>query len=191
MEKTIKGSLIVVFGVLFLHVLSASIDFKLNSYKSSDDVQVVTLKERERQLDCLTKNIYYEAATEPFEGKVGVAQVTLNRAESGKFPNDICRVVYQKNIFYDKVICQFSWYCEERPKAISKSRHLTKTNNSLYNDIRDLALYVYLNHEEMEDPSRGALFYHADYVSPGWRNMEKTNVIGRHIFYIRKDLKST
>jgi hypothetical protein len=104
MEKTIKGSLIVVFGVLFLHVLSASIDFKLNSYKSSDDVQVVTLKERERQLDCLTKNIYYEAATEPFEGKVGVAQVTLNRAESGKFPNDICRVVYQKNIFYDKVI---------------------------------------------------------------------------------------
>ena len=174
MEKTIKGSLIVVFGVLFLHVLSASIDFKLNSYKSSDDVQVVTLKERERQLDCLTKNIYYEAATEPFEGKVGVAQVTLNRAESGKFPNDICRVVYQKNIFYDKVICQFSWYCE--------TKSLTKAiNREHYKESESVAKKVLLEGFRL-DSLNGALFYHADYVAPGWK-YERITKIGRHIFY--------
>jgi hypothetical protein len=36
----------------------------------------ITMKMRERQLACLTKNIYYEAGGEPFEGKVAVAQVT-------------------------------------------------------------------------------------------------------------------
>jgi hypothetical protein len=45
---------------------------------------------------------------EPFEGKVAVAQVTLNRVESGKFANTVCGVVYQKNVFYERVVCQFS-----------------------------------------------------------------------------------
>jgi hypothetical protein len=67
---------------------------------------------------------------------------------------------------------------------------LTNSNNSLYNDIRNLAIYVYANYELLNDPTNGALFYHADYVRPGWRNMEKTAVIGRHIFYIRKDLRN-
>jgi spore germination cell wall hydrolase CwlJ-like protein len=42
----------------------------------------------------------------------------------------------------------------------------------------------------MEDPSKGAMFYHADYVFPQWKNMTKTAVIGRHIFYNKKDLKA-
>ena len=74
----------------------------------------ITMAEREKQLECLAKNIYFEAATEPFEGKVAVAQVTMNRVESGKFPADVCDVVFQKNTFYNRVVCQFSWYCEER-----------------------------------------------------------------------------
>lgn len=151
--------------------------------------------EAKRQVECLADNIYFESAHEPVDGKIAVAFVTLNRVHNRRFPNDICAVVFEKghNARTGRTVCQFSWYCEARPKAISMSRHLTKTNNSLYNDIRDLALHVYLNHEELEDPSRGALFYHADYVSLrkiGVPNLEKTNVIGRHIFYTRKDLKS-
>ena len=72
----------------------------------------ISAAQRTRELDCLTRNIYWEAANEPFEGKVGVAQVTLNRVESGKFANSVCAVVYQKNVFYEKVVCQFSWFCE-------------------------------------------------------------------------------
>ena len=71
----------------------------------------VSASTRMKELDCLTRNIYWEAASEPFEGKVGVAQVTINRMNSGKFADSICEVVYQKNVFYEKVVCQFSWYC--------------------------------------------------------------------------------
>ena len=79
--------------------------------KASAQVSPVTAQLRQTQLDCLARNIYHEAGGEPFEGKVAVAQVTINRAESGEFPSDICQVVYQKNIVYEKVLCQFSWYC--------------------------------------------------------------------------------
>jgi spore germination cell wall hydrolase CwlJ-like protein len=56
-----------------------------------------------------------------------------------------------------------------------------------YNQIRDLALHVYANHERMIDPTNGSLFYHADYVSPNWRNLEKVTKIGAHIFYIKRE----
>jgi spore germination cell wall hydrolase CwlJ-like protein len=45
----------------------------------------VSAQEKIRQLDCLTRNIYWEAASEPFEGKVAVAQVTMNRVQDGRF----------------------------------------------------------------------------------------------------------
>ena len=87
---------------------------KLNHLRSelaAQDQVVVTAAERTKQLDCLTKNIYWEAASEPFEGKVAVAQVTMNRVKNGRFGDGVCGVVYQKNVIYQKVICQFSWAC--------------------------------------------------------------------------------
>jgi spore germination cell wall hydrolase CwlJ-like protein len=52
----------------------------------------------QKQLTCLAQNIYYEARSEEFDGKVAVAQVTLNRANSGKFPDTICGVVHQRTV---------------------------------------------------------------------------------------------
>jgi spore germination cell wall hydrolase CwlJ-like protein len=142
--------------------------------QKEEEKNIVTLKERERQLDCLSKNIYYEAATEPFEGKVGVAQVTLNRANSGKFPADICQVVYQKNIFYDKVICQFSWFCESSAK-------IKPINEAHFTESKAVAQKVLLEGFRLESLS-DALYYHADYVNPNW-GKQKITKIGRHIFY--------
>ena len=138
------------------------------------------------QVECLAENIYFEAAHEPEKGKVAVAFVTINRVKSGFFENDICGVVKQKT----GNVCQFSWWCEERPKAIATSKVLTNGQNQVYNDVRNVALHVYANYEKLEDPSKGALFYHADYVKPGWRNMEYLTTIGRHLFYNRKDLRN-
>ena len=122
----------------------------------------------------MAKNIYYEAGYEPFEGKAAVAQVTVNRAESGKFPNDICKVIYQKNIVYDKVLCQFSWYCEGKS-------HLKPKNSVAYEQSMDAAKKVLL--EGFRLPSlEKAIYYHADYVNPQW-NKERLVKIGRHIFY--------
>ena len=138
------------------------------------NVKFVTSDERERQLRCLTQNIYWEAASEPFEGKVAVAQVTMNRAASGKFPGDICGVVYQKNVIYTKVVCQFSWYCDG-------THRVKPVHAPLYRESEEVAKKVLL--ENFRLPSlKNALFYHADYVNPGWG---KTPIakIGHHIFY--------
>jgi spore germination cell wall hydrolase CwlJ-like protein len=134
----------------------------------------ISAAQRTRELECLTRNIYWEAANEPFEGKVGVAQVTMNRVESGRFASSVCAVVYQKNVFYEKVVCQFSWFCEKGnpSKAIHKP---------LWNESEEVAKKVLL--EGFRLPSlKTALYYHADYVKPGWG---KTPIakIGHHIFY--------
>jgi spore germination cell wall hydrolase CwlJ-like protein len=122
----------------------------------------------------LTRNIYWEAASEPFEGKVAVAQVTLNRMESGKFPDSVCGVVHQKNAFYERVVCQFSWYCENNHKV-------KPVHKPLWRESEEVAKKVLL--EGFRLPSlHNALYYHADYVNPGWKH-PKIEKIGRHIFY--------
>jgi spore germination cell wall hydrolase CwlJ-like protein len=134
----------------------------------------ITAAEKTRQLECLTRNIYWEAASEPFEGKVAVAQVTLNRMQSGRFADSVCGVVYQKNVFYERVVCQFSWYCEgnHKVKAIHKPMWL---------ESEEVAKKVLL--EGFRLPSlQKAIYYHADYVNPGW-NKPRIEKIGRHIFY--------
>jgi len=134
----------------------------------------VTTAMREKQLACLAKNIYYEAGGEPFEGKVAVAQVTLNRAQSIGFPGDICQVIYQKNKFYDQVLCQFSWTCQG-PNS------LKPMNRVEFHESTVVAKKVLL--EGFRLPSlENALYFHADYVKPGWQR-ERVAKIGRHIFY--------
>jgi len=122
-----------------------------------------------KQIDCLADNIYFEAGHEPEEGKIAVALVTLNRTQDPRFPKEICSVVKQKV----NLVCQFSWICEPM-KAIK--------HNDVYRKSQDVALHVYANYEMIDDITNGALYYHADYVNPGWK-LKKTKVIGRHIFY--------
>jgi spore germination cell wall hydrolase CwlJ-like protein len=137
----------------------------------------ISVAERSKQLDCLTRNIYWEAGSEPFEGKVAVAQVTLNRVESGKFPKDICGVVYQKNVVYDRVICQFSWYCDG--SSVRKTIYPAHWKES-----EEVAKKVLL--EGFRLPSvKNALYFHADYVNPRWGKPQVAK-FGRHIFYAEK-----
>ncbi len=93
----------IVFKVLLLSItiilISKLTTSNIDQYRQDRNFDSpISMAERERQLTCLAKNIYFEAASEPFEGKVAVAQVTINRSESGKYPSDICGVVYQKNV---------------------------------------------------------------------------------------------
>lgn len=125
-------------------------------------------KETQKQIDCLAENIYHEAGYEPREGKEAVALVTLNRMQDPRFPKDICGVVKQKTTS----VCQFSWFCQ----------HVYVKNKDVYEEARNTAVYVYANYENLKDITKGALYYHADYVNPRWK-LEKTTVIGRHIFY--------
>jgi spore germination cell wall hydrolase CwlJ-like protein len=138
------------------------------------EASAITADVRERQLGCLARNIYYEAGSEPFEGKVAVAQVTMNRADASDFPGDVCHVIYQKNIVYQKVLCQFSWVCD-RPNT------LKPLNPAVYAESMVVAKKVLL--ENFRLPSlKDALYFHGDYINPGWKK-EKVAHIGRHIFY--------
>lgn len=133
-------------------------------------------KPMQKQVDCLAQNILFEAGHEPKEGQVAVAMVTLNRVASGNYAHDVCGVVKQKT----GNTCQFSWVCEAKTAA----KRLTLLNSPLYNDIRDLAVHVLFNYDKMQDVTKGATYYHADYVNPRW-GLPQTTKIGRHIFYKR------
>jgi N-acetylmuramoyl-L-alanine amidase len=147
--------------------------------------------EAQRQVSCLASNIYFEARSEPIDGQIAVAFVTLNRVASQDFPDTICDVVKQKSrverIGDKRIVCQFSWYCETKPKGQYYNMLLTNDTTKKYNDVLEVALYVYANREKLNDPTDGSLYYHADYVSPNWRNLDRQVVIGRHIFYRVKE----
>ena len=175
MIKVIK-ILLVLLGL----ALVGFIGYKAVKYKLDPNTQLVmsntaiTAEVRNKQLECLSRNIYYEAGNQPFEGKVAVAQVTINRAESGQFPADICKVVYQKNIVYEKVLCQFSWYCENATMTKPK-------NTAMFKESEMVARQVLL--EGFRLPSlKNALYFHATHINPKW-NRERVAIIAGHVFY--------
>jgi spore germination cell wall hydrolase CwlJ-like protein len=181
MEKSIR---FVAYVLGFLAVLSLVqtvtankfADLKERSGQFSNDI--VSIKTIEKQLDCLAINIYREAGHEPFEGKVGVAQVTMNRVKDGRFGNDVCGVVYQKNVVMERVVCQFSWACD----SVHKNRPV---NKDAYNESYAVAKKVLLENFRL-DVLKDALYYHATYVNPQW-NLDKIGKIGQHIFYKQKE----
>lgn len=160
--------------------INSMIDKKMESY--SQHLTLAELRESYRidditnSLDCLALNIYKEAGYEPFEGKVAVGQVTMNRVRDPRFPDSVCDVVYQRNIFTQRVVCQFSWYCD----AVHRTRPV---NPSAFQQSVEVARKVLL--EDFYLPSlTNALYYHADYVSPNFHlRQQRIAQIGTHIFY--------
>jgi spore germination cell wall hydrolase CwlJ-like protein len=171
--KIITAMLMIVAVYGSISLLQWAIANKQAEYQVAESSQITT-EVRERQLACLAKNIYYEAGNQPFEGKVAVAQVTINRTESGQYPSDICKTIYQKNIVYEKVLCQFSWVCDRAiaVKAINKAN---------FKESEEVAKKVLL--EGFRLPSlKDAMYFHGDYINPGWKR-ERITKIGNHIFY--------
>lgn len=129
----------------------------------------------DREIECLAKNIYHEAGKESFEGKVAVAQVTVNRSEDERYPSTICNVVHQKTSFANKIICQFSWVCDKRK---------TKLNYEQWLEAREVAEQVLLDGLRLAK-LKNALYFHNTSVSPNWGKV-KVAKIGNHIFYSDK-----
>jgi hypothetical protein len=125
------------------------------------------------ELHCLALNIYFEARSEPSKGQRAVAHVVMNRVADRRFPDTVCKVVRQggERIRHR---CQFSWWCDGRS---DRPRNL-----GIWERARAMAQDVYWGRSQ--DPTEGALWYHADYVMPSWgRVFERGPKIGRHIFY--------
>ena len=117
---------------------------------------------------CLAKNIFHEAGIEADMGKYAVAQVTLNRVASVKYPNSICKVVLQRY--------QFSW-------ANRSSLHWTHPKGPNWDRSYEIAQQV-IGEGYRVKGLENARYYHADYIKPHWsRKMTQVSTIGRHIFY--------
>jgi spore germination cell wall hydrolase CwlJ-like protein len=129
------------------------------------------------EITCLAQNIYFEARSEPVDGMLAVGHVVLNRVASARFPGTICKVVRQGGE-QRRHRCQFSWWCDGR----SDKPH----NKVAWNASRLIAWFIY--NGQTEDPTGGALWYHADYVNPYWREAFIAGPqIGRHIFYLNAE----
>jgi len=132
-----------------------------------------------KQLKCLTDNVYFEAATESYEGKLAVAQVTINRANNPKFPSTVCEVVYQRSYVNKLLVCQFSWTC--------MSNMLVRDKYS-YQESEMVARKALTEPDVHDTIARtNALYYHNTQVNPGW-NLQKVTQIGHHIFYKPKNI---
>ena len=119
--------------------------------------------------ECLAGAVYFEAQGEPIEGQLAVAEVVLNRAASGEYPRSICEVVTQP--------AQFSFVRDGRFPAIDRRSDAW----------RKAVAVAHVAAENLADTlSSDVLWYHADYVAPGWgRRLDRVTQIGAHIFYRR------
>ena len=121
------------------------------------------------ELECLAGAVYFEARGEPLEGQLAVAEVVLNRAASGAYPASICEVVKQP--------AQFSFVQDRLFPPIDESSVAWRTAVAIAH-IADEKLANKL--------ASDVLWYHADYVAPGWgRRLARATQIGTHIFYRR------
>lgn len=128
-----------------------------------------------KEVSCLAKNIYYEAGLEPYEGRLAVAQVTVNRSENEKFPDSICGVVNQKTrVPTGKWVCQFSWVCEG-------DRVRIKYDSDRWAESLQIAKDFVVDGVRLDTLS-DALYFHNTHVRPGW-GLERVAKIGGHIFY--------
>jgi spore germination cell wall hydrolase CwlJ-like protein len=119
----------------------------------------------DEELNCLAAGIYYEAKGEPLEGQLAVAEVILNRTTSGRFPRTVCGVLKQRG--------QFSFV---RGGSIPQPPAGTKAWKTA------LGVAKVARGEMWDSKMSDALYFHARYVSPGWRR-PRVGSVGNHIFY--------
>ena len=128
-----------------------------------------------REKACMAHNIYFEARNESLKGMIAVALVTLERVQDPRYPSDVCAVVYDNK--------QFSWYWDglpDRPKNMKAYEEIVLIVDAVM-DV-DTALY---------DFTYDSTHYHANYVSPYWKDyMVYKATIDTHIFY-REEPKVT
>jgi spore germination cell wall hydrolase CwlJ-like protein len=114
---------------------------------------------------CLAGAVYFESKGESLPGQLAVARVVLARTKSGRFPSSICGVVFQKS--------QFSFVRGGRMPAID-------TGGAHWRNAVAISQIALDN--SWKSPVEGALFFHARYVSPGWK-LKRIGSIDNHVFY--------
>ncbi len=154
-------------GLLAILLFRQEIRMDMLEEKLDDIIQVnEKVKYTKNDVECLTKNIYYEAGIEDHRGKFAVGNVTINRLKTGYWGNSICKVVYAKS--------QFSW---------TLAKKLPRPDSKLWAESEQVARKVLAGHR-VRGLTR-SLYYHAIYIKdPKWADKsQEAGQIGNHVFY--------
>lgn len=115
---------------------------------------------------CLSMNIYWESRDQTLAGQVAVAQVTMNRVASPRYPNNVCGVVHQ--------LKQFSWQWDGN-SDVPRERVAWARAQMVAEGVLSGSVHNNLD---------GVLHYHAIYTKPYWiKSMQLVAQIGDHVFY--------
>ena len=160
----------------FFNSISLQENALVTSTRPKERVSLLTsMRPKDRpnlQWECLVEALYFEARGEPAQGQFAVAEVILNRVDSPKFPNSICRVVNQGT--GRKHACQFSYTCDGKLERV--------VNRAVYDQVVGIAGVMIDG--GIRELSGGATYYHTTSVQPSWaRRFEHTATIGIHKFY--------
>jgi spore germination cell wall hydrolase CwlJ-like protein len=168
---------------------------------------IVDINISSKDVDCLAHNIYYEAGSEPEEGKVAVAMVTINRVRDGRFGNSICSVVNQRTqtvrsrevtttkmvqagwfgrpeqrtqttkVLENVAVCQFSWRCMFVRNP--------KDSDDRWEESQRVATELLRgNYANWQAKYSDALYFHAAGIRPVWAKQKQYLArIGGHKFY--------
>ena len=154
-------------SLLVLLLVRQEVRMDMLEEKLDDIIQVnEKVKYTKNDVECLTKNIYYEAGIEDHRGKFAVGNVTINRLKTGYWGNSICKVVYAKS--------QFSW---------TLAKKLPRPDSKLWAESEQVARKVLAGHR-VRGLTR-SLYYHAIYIKdPKWADKsQEAGQIGNHVFY--------
>ncbi|WP_252223101.1 MULTISPECIES: cell wall hydrolase [unclassified Clostridium] len=117
----------------------------------------------ENDIELMAKLVYAESIGEPYDGKVAVASVVLNRVVNPSFPNSIKEVIFQKNAF----------------SCVKNGDIKATPNQTCYNAVYD-AIRGY-------DPTNEALFfYNPSTATCAWMHQtqkQDMKTIGHHTFF--------
>ena len=131
----------------------------------------IEVKERSDEWSCLAEALYFEARGEGVQGQIAVAEVILNRVDSGRYPDSVCDVVRQGA---DGSGCQFSYMCDGLEEHIANRKAFDRAGKLAW-------LMLAGKPRTLTDE---ALYFHATSVRPTWsRSFVRTARIGGHIFY--------
>ena len=130
-------------------------------------------KARAKSEKCLAEAVYFEARGEAVRGQIAVAQVVMNRAFSGFYPNTVCGVVYQNK--HRHLACQFTFACDNNADVVREP--------DMWDRAKKIAKAMLDGQLWLPEVAKST-HYHAYWVRPSWvHEMKKMYKFGVHTFY--------
>jgi spore germination cell wall hydrolase CwlJ-like protein len=141
-------------------------DLSMIQQKPDWDLSKVEYAKHDKHVKCLAQNIYHEARGDSTKGQIAVAQVVINRTKNDAYPDDVCKVVWDKS--------QFSWTLD---KSLWKIDDIKS-----YEKAKKIASEVLKG--KHEDITNGAThYYEPTVVDPYWSDQGiNKKRIGSHLF---------